>query len=232
MGSARFLDLLEPEARAAFDRLGTWRSFEPGTTVCIEGERGGNVVVIHAGRAKVFATGPGGQEFVLAVRGPGDVLGDFSAIDGGPRSASATAMEPLEAQMIPGGAFRQFLAGTPGAGLALLTSIVARLRDADRLRVEFGARDTLGRVALRLVELAEEHGVDERGADERAAQEGRGGTVRIAVPLTQDDLAGWVAASRESVARALASLRRRGIVTTARRDIRVLDLERLRDETR
>ena len=91
------------------------------------------------------------------------------------------------------------------------------MRDSDRLRVGLGARDTLGRVSLRLFELVEECGVREDGA------------MRIDMPLTQDDLAGWVAASREAVARALASFRKRGIITTARREIRVLDVDLLRE---
>jgi CRP/FNR family transcriptional regulator, cyclic AMP receptor protein len=93
------------------------------------------------------------------------------------------------------------------------------MRASDRLRVEYGERDTLGRVAMRLLELAETSG---EALDDK---------IRITVPLTQDDLAGWVAASREAVARALASLRKRGIVTTARREITIVDLDELRRVT-
>ena len=77
-------------------------------------------------------------------------------------------------------------------------------------------RRVLGRVALRLVELAEDAG--------EPSDQG----IRITVPLTQEDLAQWVAGSREAVARALASLRKRNLVTTARREIVVTDLEGLR----
>jgi CRP-like cAMP-binding protein len=108
----------------------------------------------------------------------------------------------------------------PGAALALLRVVIARLRDSDNLRAEFGARDALGRVASRLAELAETAG--EPCAD----------GIRIAMPLTQEDLAQWVAASREAVARALASLRRRHLITTARREIVVTDLDGLRDGCR
>ncbi len=104
--------------------------------------------------------------------------------------------------------------------LALLRVIVSRIRDSDRLRLDFGARDTTGRVALRLVELAETLG------------EPCDAGIRITVPLTQEDLAGWVAASREAVARALASFRRRNLIVTARREITIVDLERLRDASR
>ena len=217
---AGFLAELGPAARDALAALGRRRRFNAGAPLFLEGDLGGNVMILHSGHVKVFATSDDGRGILLAVRGPGDVLGDLSAIDSEPRSASATTLEPVDAQVITADDFRTFLADTPGAGLALLRVVIARMRDSDRLRVEFGARDTLGRVAMRLVELAQTSGEPNEGA------------IRITVPLTQDDLAGWVAASREAVARALASLRQRGLITTARREITIIDLDGLRKATR
>jgi CRP/FNR family transcriptional regulator, cyclic AMP receptor protein len=215
-----FLSELDSAARDALASLGRRRRFDPGATLFVEGDLGGTVMILYGGHVKVFASNRDGPGVVLAVRGPGDVLGDLSAIDGEARSASASALEPVDVQVISAGDFRDFLAETPGAGLALLRVVIGRMRDSDRLRVEFGERDTLGRVALRILELVESSG-DERD-----------GAIRITLPLTQDDLAAWVASSRESVGRALASLRRRGIIATARREITVLDLEGLRRATR
>ena len=92
-------------------------------------------------------------------------------------------------------AFRDFLDSHAQVAVALLHLVVERLRDADRKRVEFAAYDTPARVAQRIVELAERFG-------EPDAQ----GT-RITVALSQDELAGWVGASREAVAKALRTLR-------------------------
>ena len=217
---AGFLAELGPAAREVLAALGTHRSFDAGAPLFLEGDLGGYVMILHSGHVKVFATSQDGDGVLLAVRGPGDVLGDLSAIDREPRSASGTTLEPVDAQVIAGDDFRAFLADTPGAGLALLRVVIARMRDSDRLRVEFGARDTLGRVAMRLVELAQTVGEQNDGA------------IRITVPLTQDDLAGWVAASREAVARSLASLRQRGLITTARREITIIDFDGLREATR
>jgi CRP-like cAMP-binding protein len=154
---------------------------------------------------------------VLAIAGPGDVLGELSAIDAQPRSASGTALESTVAQVVATDEFRAFLGNTPRAALALVLQVISRVRDSDRIRVEFGALDTAGRIAARLVELAETTG--------ETSDQG----IRLTLPLTQDDLAGWVSASREAVARALASFRRRGLITTGRRDITVIDLPGLRD---
>jgi CRP-like cAMP-binding protein len=214
-----FLAGLNDTAGAALASLGRRRHFDAGTPLFLEGDVGTNVMIIRTGHVKVFATSADGHERVLAIRGPGEVLGDLSAIDGQPRSASGTALEPVDVQVVSADDFRAFLADTPGAALALLQVIITRMRDSDRLRVEFGALDASGRVAMRLVELAESVG------------EPSDNGIRLTLPLTQDDLAGWISASREAVARALASLRKRGLITTGRREITIVDLPALRDAT-
>jgi CRP/FNR family cyclic AMP-dependent transcriptional regulator len=118
--------------------------------------------------------------------------------------------------VIPAEEFRAFLASSPHAALLLLVSICARLRVTDRRNVEFVALDSVGRVAARLVELAEQFGVPS------------GGGVRIDVPITQDVLAGWTGSSREAVSKALRLLRSRGWITTARRSVTVIDVAALR----
>jgi CRP/FNR family transcriptional regulator, cyclic AMP receptor protein len=80
--------------------------------------------------------------------------------------------------------------------LWILERLVTRLREADRKRAEFGASDTIGRVAARLVELASEYG-----------REQPGGGIRIDLPITQEELASWVGSSREGVNKALHTLR-------------------------
>ena len=137
-------------------------------------------------------------------------------MDGAPRSASIAALEPGVALVLPIKAFVDFLRGHGDAAIALLQLITGRLRDADRRRVETAAYDIPARVARRLVELADRFG----------EQEARG--VRIAVALSQDELAGYVGASREAVAKALRVLRDRGLVSTGRRTLTVLDLDGLR----
>jgi CRP-like cAMP-binding protein len=209
--------MLDDAASQALATLGRRRHCGTGTTLFLEGEIGGSVIIVHAGRIKVFATSLNGIERVLAVRGPGDVLGDLSAIDRSPRSASGITIERAEVQIVSGDDFRTYLSENHGAALALLRVVTDRVRDSDRLRVEFGALDTTARVASRLVELAHTYG------------ESDDGSIRLAVPLTQDDLAGWVAASREAVARALASLRNQGLIETARREVTILDLPGLRE---
>jgi CRP-like cAMP-binding protein len=127
-------------------------------------------------------------------------------------------VDPVEALVIPTPDFRAFLERSPRASLWILTRLIARLREADRKRAEFGASDTIGRVAARLVELASDYG-----------KPAPGGGILIDLPITQEELASWVGSSREGVNKALHTLRNLRWVGTERRAITVLDVEKLRE---
>jgi CRP/FNR family transcriptional regulator, cyclic AMP receptor protein len=190
-------------------------TFEAGEALMHEGELGDKVALILSGRVKVSHAGPDGHETVLDFRGPGELVGELSALDQAPRSSSVTAIEQVEALLVSARDFRRLL-DRPEFAVELLRRMGQRFRDADRKRVEFGASDTVGRVAARLVELAERYGEPE------------GRSLAIALPLNQEELAGWAAASRAAMANALQTLRELGWIETGRRRIRVLDLEALR----
>jgi len=216
-GTGGWFAELPAAERAALHARGTNRRFRAGSTLFHEGDPSDWVVLLTDGRVKIASLTADGKDVVLSVCAPGELIGELSAVDGLPRSATATAIDPVVAQVIPAEEFRTFLAGHPAASLSLLASVCARLRDSDRRRVEFVALDSIGRVARRLVELAEQFGVAD--AD---------GALRIDVPITQDELAGWTGSSREAVGKALHALRGRAWIRTARRCITVVDLEGLR----
>jgi CRP/FNR family cyclic AMP-dependent transcriptional regulator len=211
-----FLAALDPEQSEALREHGIVRVFRKGQAVFHQGGSSDRVVVLLSGRVKVSSVTEEGKEIVLAFRGPGDLLGELSALDGEPRSASVEAIEPVEALAIPASDFRSYLISHPEVALLLLRMLSRRLRDADRKRVEYGAHDTVGRVAARLVELAERYGEPVK----------RG--LQIGLPISQEELAGWTGASREAVSKALQTLRKVGWVVTERRRITVLDIEALR----
>jgi CRP/FNR family cyclic AMP-dependent transcriptional regulator len=214
--AGEFLELLTEPARADLMRRGRRRHWERDEVVCTEGERTEWVLVVLSGWVKVSSDTARGAEVLLAVRGPGALLGELAAIDRQPRSATVTALERLTALVVPVAEFTGYLQGNGSAGFLLMRLLAERLRDADRKRIEFGAHSTTGRVAIRLVELAERFG--------QRTPTG----VRVAVPLSQDELAGWTGASREAVSKALGVLRGYGWITTGRRQIVVHDLEALR----
>lgn len=192
------------------------RTYPRGTALFHEHQAPDRVVVLLAGCVKLSALSEDGKEVVLAIRGPGDLLGELSAMDGEPRSATATALEPVDALVVPASDFRAFLQRNPRVALLLVTMLSRRLRDADRKRVEFTAQDSTGRVAARIVELSERFG----------DQVDKG--LQIDLPISQEELAGWTGCSRDSVVKALHAMRELGWIQTERRRITVLDLAALR----
>ena len=190
-------------------------TFEAGERLLHEGEPGDKIVLILEGRVKVSHAGADGRETLLDFRGPGELVGELAALDQGPRSSSVTAIEPVEALIVPASSFRALLE-RPGPAAEVLRMLSARFRDADRKRIEFGASDSIGRTAARIVELAERYGVP------------AGDGIAIALPISQEELAGWAAVSRAGMASALRTLRELGWIETERRRITVRDLEALR----
>lgn len=210
---ATFLDLLSEPDRLELERRAGRRRFKRGATLMNEGGPGAEVMLLVAGRVKVTVT-TAGREIVLGFQGPGELIGELAVIDDEPRSGTTEALEPVEALAIGAADFHALLE-RPTFATAMLRSLVRRFRDADRGRIEFAASQSLGRVASRLVELAEHHG------------EADGDGIAITLPITQEELAGWTGSSREAVAKSLASLRGLGAIRTERRRIVVLDLEAL-----
>ena len=210
-----FLDALTADEAADLRSRAVTRRFRRGATLMSQGEAPGRVLVIEEGRAKVTAITEDGRELVLAFDGPGDLLGELSALGGSPRVATVRALEPLSALAISSGDFEAFLDAHPRVALVILRVVIARLRVADRQQVEFAAYQTVTRVARRLIELAQRYG------------EKSGDGILITLPISQEELAGWAGASREALTKALHDLRAVGLIETRRRHITVLDPEQL-----
>jgi CRP-like cAMP-binding protein len=207
-----FLATLDEDDAHALRARANPRRFRPGQTVMYEGQVGEEVFILTAGRVKVSCTTAEGKEIVLGFCGPGELLGEMSVIDETPRSGTVEALEPVEALALAASDFRAVVSSHPKLAMQLLRMVSRRFRDADRKRIEFAASQTLGRVAARLVELAERYG------------EPAGGEIAIDLPISQEELAGWTGSSRESVAKTLHTLRELGLVVTERRRITVRDL--------
>ena len=202
---------------AALAACGSVRSFERGQALMYQGQNADRILLLRSGRVRVSVTTPHGRRVVLAFSGPGELVGELASFGDQPRSATVVALEPVEALCVTHDDFHAFLGSHPAVALTMLRTMSRRLRDADVKLVEFAAVSTIGRVAIRLLELSERFGEEEEGE-----------TVRIGLPLTQEELAGWVGASLESVARALQTMRRLNWIATGRRQIRILDATALR----
>jgi CRP-like cAMP-binding protein len=197
--------------------LGAERRFAPGAFLLLEGDPSNHVLLLLEGQVKVYRVATDGSRLLLAIRGPGDVLGELSALGGedAARGATVEALEPTRARVLSAAAFLDFLGERPQACLALARNVRSRLADAERMRIETVVHDATTRVARCLVDLAVRHGVRSES------------TGALVLRISQEELAGWVGASRESVARAMRSLRNRKFVLTRYRQIQIIDLDGL-----
>jgi CRP/FNR family transcriptional regulator, cyclic AMP receptor protein len=210
-----FLALLDARERAALHALGSIRRFLPGAVLMHEHEPGEQVMILLHGRAKVTSL-TNGHEALLSIRDPGDIVGELTFIGGAPRSATVAALEPVQALTIASSTFRTYLEETPRVAVCLLEVVTGRLRDATEQRAAFAGSDTLGRIAARLVELAQRYGAP-----------GASG-IEIEIGLRQDELAAWTGSSRAGTAAALRTLRELEWIETHRKRIVVRKIEPLR----
>lgn len=208
--------LLESD-RSALQEVGHAREWQRGEILVHAGDRADSAIVLEVGLVKIHKIAAGGADVVLALSGPGDLLGEITAVRDAVRSASVTALDSVHAVVISVPDLRAFLAAHPRAMLAVLDLTLVRLYASDERRLEFATAGSLARVSSRLVELAERFGESREG-----------GVIEVALPISQEELASWSASSRESTARALRTLRELGVIETHRLHLTVLDLDRLR----
>ncbi len=216
MVARSFLSRLADPDREALLRIGVRRKFAAGSVLLFQDEQDDRVILILGGRVKVIRANQDNHELLLAIRDPGDLLGELAFIDGLPRVATVTALEEVEALVMTAGVLRRHLRSSPDVAVALLESVTARFREDSVQRMQFAALDTLGRLSARIVDLADRYG--------QPSEEG----IVVEMPISQDELATWTGASRAGVAKALQTLRELGWLETERRLLIVRDLESLR----
>ncbi len=216
VGETPFLGQLGSSDAEALMQLVKRRPAHRSQLILRAGAAGDDVVVVLEGHVKLVAYGADRREVVLAIRGPGELIGEMAALAGQRRTATVIAVDDVQVGYLTADELRGFLVAHPDVALVLIRMLVRRLSEADRDRVDLATQDSVGMVAKRLVELATEHG---KRVDE--------GTL-IEFSLTQDELASWTGATRETVSRALRLMRRVGWIATDHRSITVLDLPALR----
>lgn len=194
-------------------RRGTKRAWKAGATIFREGDPGDGLAIVIDGRVRIWMVSEDGQEMTLSCLGPGDCLGDLAVLDGRPRSASATAVEPTTMFVVTRDASLAWLMERPAAAIALLETMSLRLRRADEALANLSFLDLSHRLARKLLRLAAE--TDTAGTGPR-------------VVVTQAELGGMVGVSRESVNKQLREFERDGLVELGRGSVTLLDVARLR----
>lgn len=186
------------------------RSFKAGDLFFNKDDPGRTLFIILEGLVKIYLTSEEGQEAVLIILRSGEFFGELSLIDGAPRSASAAALEDTETLTIDRDDFLAYIREHPEAMLTIFATIASRFRRADGIIADAVFLDLPTRVAKKLMELAQSFG------------RSMGQQIEIDIKLRQQDFAGMVGATRESVNRTLGALEVAGIVRIERQRITIL----------
>ena len=206
---------VEPGAAEALAQSLEQVDFPRGHVIFAEGEPGDRLYIIQSGKVKLGRKSPDGRENLLAIMGPGQMFGELSLFDPGPRSATVTAVTDATFASLSHEDLLRWLEGRPVVARGLLAQLAGRLRKANDVVADLVFSDVPGRVAKALLDLADRFG--------RTADDG----VHVHHDLTQEELAQLVGASRETVNKALADFASRGWLRLEPRSVVIMDVERL-----
>lgn len=212
-----FLGSLPDDLFAALCARGRSARHARGDTLFARGDDGSSMLLITAGTVKISNTTAEGREAVLNFLGPGDVVGEITVLDGLPRTATATAVEPCETFALYRRDLLPALLAHPAAMKEIIDLLCAKLRLTSAL-VEDALNEMAGRTARGLLRLADQHG--------RHTREG----ILIPLRVNQRDLGAYMGLSRENASRQLGALRERGVVRIDAAGILIRDRDRLADE--
>jgi CRP/FNR family transcriptional regulator/CRP/FNR family cyclic AMP-dependent transcriptional regulator len=207
-----FAGLSDQELEALARRLGR-RTFGKGMVIFHKGGLGQSLYIIESGQVRIFCLSETGQEISINVYGPGDLFGELAILDGQPRSAGAMAMEKTVTLTLYRDDFLHCLEVCPGMAKSIMRVLSSRLRYATAYAETLAFLDVYGRVAAKLLELADRYGTPNAAGEQ------------IELRLTQAELASWVVASRESVNKVLGAFRDQDLIQFEGQEITIVDLQ-------
>jgi len=207
---------LIPEEIESLAALLRRRSIKKGDILFQKGDEGTALYAILRGCIKIIVTTPVGDKITVAILNDGDFFGEMALLDGMPRSADAVALEETQLAVLDRNDFLMFLSQHEHAVRAILRTLSIRLRKTDDLLSEICFLSLSARLAKRLLELAHGESADREDVS------------ILTMRMTQKELSNLLGVSRESVNKELKTLRDKGIVSTARSKIVILDQERLK----
>ncbi|MFE6971311.1 Crp/Fnr family transcriptional regulator [Isoptericola sp. NPDC057653] len=214
-----FADMDTEETKALFESM-IPVELTRGDVLFREGEPGDRLYVIAQGKIKLGRRSSDGRENLLSILGPGEMFGELSLFDPGPRTATASSVSDALVYELRHQALVQWIAAHPSVATTLLGALARRLRRTNETLADLVFSDVPGRVAKALLDLSARFG------------EPNDDGIRVAHDLTQEELAQLVGASRETVNKALADFATRGWVRREGRAVVLLDIDRLERRAR
>ncbi|MFJ3779689.1 Crp/Fnr family transcriptional regulator [Streptomyces sp. NPDC090075] len=217
---ASFWAALDAGDRAALLRAATRVPLAADRQFLAQGEGSDHLVVLLDGWVKVVAQSQAGYRALLALRGPGELLGEQASVENGRRSATLVTATAAELLHLPASRFHVLARARPGIAAALEQTLVRRLREADAQRAGI-TEPVPARLAALLLDLVDRCGLPEPHGPGR----------RLGLSLSQDDLAGLLLTSRRTVSRVLEQWRAQGWIVTGRQSLAIRAPDRLAEQT-
>lgn len=214
-----FLGRLRHATRDELLGQGTPITYPPHRALLQQGDESRHVLLITSGVVKVVASAESGYDMLLAVRIAGDLVGEMAAFEERPRSGTVLACSDVTARIIQVRALEAFLTRHPDAMRAILHMLSARLRWANRRRIDFRAYDSLTRLARVLAELSQAYA--------QPLPDGDGKRCDLGVTLTQKELASLAGLALNTAEKNLATLTTMGLVERRYRTITICDVPKL-----
>jgi len=192
------------------------RNYRRGEVIFHQDDPGSDLHIIKIGQVKIATSSPEGEEIIMALLTAGDSFGEIALLDGKPRSAGAVAMEVTQTLTLNREDFLGILIADADMVRAILASVAAGWRKTSHLLEDAMFLDLPARLAKRLLELAEKHGVVTAGGTE------------IDLQLTQQDLAAAVGVSRVAMNRQLGLFQESGLISLEKKRIIILRPDELK----
>jgi CRP/FNR family transcriptional regulator, cyclic AMP receptor protein len=215
LAQAPLFAALDAESAAMLEATLTTRTLARGHVVFREGDEGDRLFVVLEGKVKISRAAADGRENLLAVLGAGEMFGELSLFDPGPRTATVTTVTEAVLASLDHDDLRPLLLERPGVAVQLLRALAQRLRRTNEAMADLVFTDVPGRVAKALLDLAEKFGSPDTDG------------LRVRHDLTQEELAQLVGASRETVNKALSEFAHRGWLRIEGRSVLLLDRDRM-----
>ncbi len=156
-----------------------------------QGDPGGSLIILLSGRVKVSVVAPNGKDCILSFMGPGEIIGEMTLLDGGPRTASVEALEATRGLEVARRNFLPLLERNPKTAIRIIDLMCKRLRATSQMVEDSAVLGAAPRLARALLRLADQHG---KTIDDH---------VHIDLPLSQSALGARAGLLRESVNRQL-----------------------------
>jgi CRP/FNR family transcriptional regulator len=185
-----------------------------------EGAVDDKLYAVIAGKVKLTRTSSDGREVLVRVQGPGEMFGELAMFDPEYRTSTAAAITDARLAVIAHDDLRDVLLARPSMAMLLLKELAQRLRNLTETTTGLIFTDVPGRVARALLDLADKFGTEQDDG------------IQVNHDLTQEELAQYVGASRETVNKALADFANRGWLQLSAKSVVLIDPERLRRRAR